>query len=87
MSFSVRQLKSTVRDTRKPRWRTAVIQSERARHRSPRASTSPTSWIAAPKQQQFLSRGGFAGIRVRNDRNGAPAQTFIGWNTGMSSGR
>jgi hypothetical protein len=40
--------------------------------------TSPASWIAPAKQRQFLGQGGLAGVRVRNERKGAPAQNLVG---------
>ena len=36
-----------------PRSRSIAIQSERARRRSPRALTSPASWIAPPNSSNF----------------------------------
>ena len=36
-----------------PRSRSMAIQSERARRRSPRALTSPASWIAPPNNKSF----------------------------------
>ena len=36
-----------------PRSRSIAIQSERARRRSPRALTSPASWIAPPNSSSF----------------------------------
>ena len=36
-----------------PRSRSTAIQSERTRHRSPRAFTSPVSWIAPPNSSYF----------------------------------
>jgi hypothetical protein len=32
----------------------------------------------AAKQQQFLGQCGLAGVRMRNDRKGAPAQNLVG---------
>src|SRR5271154_4959727 len=39
--------------TEMPRSRSIAIQSERARRRSPRALTSPASWIAPPNSSNF----------------------------------
>ncbi len=39
-----------------PRSRSIAIQSERARRRSPRALTSPASWIAPPNSSNFSVR-------------------------------
>ena len=36
-----------------PRSRSTAIQSERTRRRSPRALTSPASWIAQPNSSNF----------------------------------
>ena len=36
-----------------PRSRSTAIQSERTRRRSPRALTSPASWIAPPNSSNF----------------------------------
>jgi hypothetical protein len=37
----------------RPRSRSTAIQSERTRRRSPRAFTSPASWIAPPNSSNF----------------------------------
>src|SRR6266446_8782669 len=37
------------------------------------------------KQQQFLGQGGLAGVGVRNDRKGAPAQNLVGQGTHQSA--
>ena len=39
-----------------PRSRSTAIQSERTRRRSPRALTSPASWIAPPNSSSFSVR-------------------------------
>jgi hypothetical protein len=39
--------------TEMPRSCSTAIQSERARRRSPRALTSPASWMAPPKSSSF----------------------------------
>jgi len=43
----------TAEDTEMPRSRSIAIQSERTRRRSPRAFTSPASWIAPPNSSNF----------------------------------
>jgi hypothetical protein len=43
----------TAEETEMPRSRSIAIQSERARRRSPRALTSPASWIAPPNSSNF----------------------------------
>jgi hypothetical protein len=53
----------TAEETELPRSRSTAIQSERTRRRSPRALTSPASWIAPDKQQQFLGQGGLTSVR------------------------
>src|SRR5437660_12647830 len=42
--------------TEMPRSRSIVIQSDRARRRSPRALTSPAIWIAPPNSSSFSVR-------------------------------
>ncbi len=39
--------------TEMPRSRSIAIQSERTRRRSPRALTSPASWMAPPNSSSF----------------------------------
>src|SRR6516165_499352 len=43
----------TAEETEMPRSRSIAIQSERVRRRSPRALTSPASWIAPPNSSNF----------------------------------
>jgi hypothetical protein len=43
----------TAEETEMPRSRSTAIQSERTRRRSPRAFTSPASWIAPPNSSNF----------------------------------
>jgi len=58
----------TAEETEMPRSRSIAIQSERTRRRAPRAFTSPASWIAPPKQQQFIGQCRLAGVGVRDNR-------------------
>ena len=43
----------TAEETEMPRSRSIAIQSDRARRRSPRALTSPASWMAPPNSSNF----------------------------------
>ena len=43
----------TTEETEVPRRHSTAIQSERTRRRSPRALTSPASWIAPPNSSNF----------------------------------
>ena len=61
-----------------PRSRSTAIQSERTRRRSPRALTSPRQLDRPAKQQQFLGQCRLAGVGVRNDREGPPADNLVG---------
>ena len=56
-----------------PRWYSTAIQSKRTRRRFDLARQLDR----AAKQQQFLDQSGLAGIGVRNDRKGAPAQNLV----------
>jgi hypothetical protein len=58
-----------------PRSRSIAIQSERTRRRPP--SLRPPAGSPA-KQQQFLGSHGLAGVRMRNNRKGAPAGNLVG---------
>jgi hypothetical protein len=69
----------TAEETEMPRPRSAAIQSERTRRRSPRAFTSP-----ATKQQQFLGQDGLGGVALRNDRKGPPARNLVGQDARLS---
>ena len=40
--------------------------------RSRLALTCPASWMAPPNKQQLLGQRGLAGVRMRDDREGAP---------------
>jgi hypothetical protein len=61
-----------------PRSRSIAIQSERAR-RPLAARPDLAGELDRPaKQQQFLGQCGLAGVRVRNDRKGAPAGNLVG---------
>ena len=64
-----------------PRSRSTAIQSERTRRRSPRAFDFARQLDRPAKQQQFLCQCGPAGVRVRNDRKGAPARNPVGRGT------
>ena len=67
----------------------------RARARSPSNPSAPAAGRPAPslrppigspaKQQQFLGQGGLAGVRMRDDRKGAPAQNLVGQGTHQSA--
>jgi hypothetical protein len=48
-----------------PRSRSTAIRSERTRRRSPRAFTSPASWIAPPNSSNFSVNEGLAGSSQR----------------------
>jgi hypothetical protein len=49
-----------------PRSRSTAIQSERTRRRSPRAFTSPATWIAPPNSSNFSVNVVLPGNRLAN---------------------
>ena len=60
--------------TEMPRSCSISIQSERVRRRSPRALHVAGQLDGAAEQQQLLGQRGLAGVRVRDDRERAPAR-------------
>jgi hypothetical protein len=62
-----------------PRSRSTAIQSERSRRRSRLDLARQLDCPA--KQQQLFGQCRLAGVRVRNDRKGPPAQNLVGLGT------
>ena len=64
--------------TEMPRLRSISIQSLVAARCALRDLTAPACVDRAAVQQQLLGQRGLAGVRVRDDREGAPALRFVG---------
>ena len=60
-----------------PRRRSSSIQSDVAARRPRRAVTEPGLADRAGVQQQLLGERGLARVRVRDDREGAPARRLL----------
>jgi hypothetical protein len=60
-----------------PRSRSTAIQSERTRQPLAARLDFARQLDRPAKQQQFLGQRGLAGVGVRNDRKGAPAQNLV----------
>jgi hypothetical protein len=71
-------------ETEMPRSRSTAIQSERTRPLAPRLDLARQLDRPAEKQE-FLGQRGLAGVRLRNDRKGAPAGNFVGQGAHLSA--